>query len=174
MRNWSRYLATAALLTFHASTQATSALGEINIQMAGNIVDFTCVAEGNDSDKTVTLGTWPTKQLSTTGSRTQPMLFTLKLTGCPPGSASITFSGKGDASNNDLLALNDASTASNVAVEIRDGDKARLALQQASQPVAVDASGNAELSFYANYIATADNPQPGRADADATFMINYN
>ncbi len=22
--------------------------------------------------------------------------------------------------------------------------------------------------------ATADNPQPGKADADATFMINYN
>lgn len=52
--------------------------------------------------------------------------------------------------------------------------KTRLALQQASQPVTVDAQGNATLSFYANYIATADNPQPGRADADATFMINYN
>lgn len=102
------------------------------------------------------------------------MPFTLKLTGCPPGAASITFSGKADGSNNGLLALNDASTASNVAVEIRDADKTRLALQQASQPVAVDAQGNATLSFYANYIATADNPQPGRADADATFMINYN
>lgn len=73
-----------------------------------------------------------------------------------------------------MLALNDASTANNVAVEIRDADKTRLALQQASQPVAVDAQGNAVLSFYANYIATADNPRPGRADADATFMINYN
>jgi len=73
-----------------------------------------------------------------------------------------------------LLALNDGSTADKVAVEIRDADKTRLDLQQASQPVTVDAEGNAELSFYANYIATADNPQPGRADADATFMINYN
>lgn len=73
-----------------------------------------------------------------------------------------------------MLALNDASTASRVAVEIRDADKSRLDLQQASQPVTVDAQGNATLSFYANYIATADNPQPGKADADATFMINYN
>ncbi|MFX4312841.1 fimbrial protein, partial [Enterobacter sp. 63] len=96
------------------------------------------------------------------------------LTGCPPGAASITFSGKEDGSDSGLLALNDSSQASNVAVEIRDRDKTRLALQQASQTVAVDAQGNAELSFYANYIATADNPQPGRADADATFMINYN
>ncbi|WP_409339867.1 fimbria assembly protein [Lelliottia wanjuensis] len=153
---------------------ADTPLGEINIELYGNIVDFTCVAEGSDSDKSVTLGTWPTKQLSTTGSRTQAMPFTLKLTGCPPGAASITFSGKTDPQDPELLALNDASQASNVAVEIRDRDKTRLPLQQASQDVVVDAQGNAVLDFYANYIATANNPQPGRADADATFMINYN
>ena len=153
---------------------AANALGEINIELYGNIVDFTCVAEGSDSDKSVTLGTWPTKQLSTTGSRTQAMPFTLKLTGCPPGAASVTFSGKTDTHDPELLALNDASQASNVAVEIRDRDKTRLPLQQASQDVVVDAQGNAVLDFYANYIATANNPQPGRADADATFMINYN
>jgi len=173
MRNGFRFFA-ATLWMLHASAQAVTALGEINIEMYGNIVDFTCVAEGSDSDKIVKLGTWPTKQLRTAGSRTQPMPFTLKLTGCPPGSASITFSGKVNGSDSGLLALNDGSTANNVAVEILDGDKTRLALQQASQPVTVDAQGNAELSFYANYIATADNPQPGRADADATFMINYN
>ena len=174
MNIWSRSLAALVLLVLNTHAQAVTALGEINIELYGNIVDFTCVAEGSDSNKTVTLGTWPTKQLSTAGSRTQPAPFTLKLTGCPPGSASITFSGKAEGSDNSLLALNDASAARNVAVEIRDRDKTRLALQQASQAVAVDAGGNAELSFYANYIATADNPQPGRADADATFMINYN
>ena len=174
MNIWSRSLAALVLLVLNTHAQAVTALGEINIELYGNIVDFTCVAEGSDSDKTVTLGTWPTKQLSTAGSRTQPVPFTLKLTGCPPGSASITFSGKAEGSDNSLLALNDASAARNVAVEIRDRDKTRLALQQASQAVAVDAGGNAELSFYANYIATADNPQPGSADADATFMINYN
>lgn len=174
MNIWSRSLAALVLLVLNTHVQAVTALGEINIELYGNIVDFTCVAEGSDSDKTVTLGTWPTKQLSTAGSRTQPVPFTLKLTGCPPGSASITFSGKAEGSDNSLLALNDASAARNVAVEIRDRDKTRLALQQASQVVVVDAGGNAELSFYANYIATADNPQPGRADADATFMINYN
>ncbi|QLA67436.1 fimbria assembly protein [Enterobacter pasteurii] len=173
MRNGMRYIS-LALLTLCAQAQAETALGEINIQLYGNIVDFTCVAEGDDSNKTVTLGTWPTKQLSTTGSRTQPVPFTLKLTGCPPGAASVTFTGKVDGRDSSLLALNDASAASNVAVEIRDRDKTRLAMQKASQPVAIDAQGNAELSFYANYIATADNPLPGRADADATFMINYN
>jgi minor fimbrial subunit len=129
MRNGIRFL-TVALFALCTQAQADTALGEINIRLYGNIVDFTCVAEGSDSDKTVPLGTWPTKQLSTTGSRTQPMPFTLKLTGCPPGAASITFSGKADGSNNGLLALNDASTASRVAVEIRDADKTRLALSR--------------------------------------------
>lgn len=169
-------LLAAAVVAFMPvrGVQAASPLGEINIELYGNIVDFTCVAEGSDSDKSVTLGTWPTKQLSTTGSRTQAMPFTLKLTGCPPGAASVTFSGKTDTQDPELLALNDASQASNVAVEIRDRDKTCLPLQQASQDVEVDAQGNAVLNFYANYIATANNPQPGRADADATFMINYN
>ncbi|MFR3706837.1 MAG: fimbria assembly protein [Enterobacter hormaechei] len=172
MRNGMRYLA-VALFALCSPAHAETALGEINIQLYGNIVDFTCVAEGDDSNKTVTLGTWPTKQLRTTGSRTQPVPFTLKLTGCPPGAASVTFTGKMDGHDNSLLALNDASAASNVAVEILDRDKTRLALQQPARRWRW-MQGNAELSFYANYIATADNPQPGRADADATFMINYN
>lgn len=84
MRKGIRYLA-VALFALCSPAHAETALGEINIQLYGNIVDFTCVAEGDDSNKTVTLGTWPTKQLRTTGSRTQPVPFTLKLTGCPPG-----------------------------------------------------------------------------------------
>ena len=124
MRNGIRFI-TVALFALCTQAQAETALGEINIQLYGNIVDFTCVAEGNDSDKTVTLGTWPTKQLSTTGSRTQPMPFTLKLTGCPPGAASITFSGKADGSNNGLLALNDASTASRVWISSRPASRSR-------------------------------------------------
>lgn len=173
MRNGIRYLAVAlfALCSPAHAGKIHDIAVELNVNFPKRRL---CVAEGDDSNKTVTLGTWPTKQLRTTGSRTQPVPFTLKLTGCPPGAASVTFTGKMDGHDNSLLALNDASAASNVAVEILDRDKTRLALQQASQTVAVDAQGNAELSFYANYIATADNPQPGRADADATFMINYN
>jgi len=152
---------------------AATPLGEINIELYGNIVDFTCVAEGSDSNKSVTLGTWPTKQLSTTGSRTQAMPFTLKLTGCPPGAASITFTGKVDARDPQLLALNDASQASNVAVEIRDHDKTRLPLQQASQEMVLMRREMGCWGFMPITSRPANNPTPGRADADATFMINY-
>ncbi|RJT21490.1 fimbriae assembly protein [Buttiauxella izardii] len=153
--------------------QAGSSLGEVNIELRGNVVDFSCYVEIGDENKTVQLGRWPTKELRTVGSTTQSMPFTLKLNGCPPGAASITFSGKQAAGNPGLLGLNDSSGATNVAIELRDKDKTPLPLEQASQDVAVDANGNAVLNFFANYIALADNPQAGQANADATFMINY-
>ncbi len=152
---------------------ADSPLGEINIELRANVVDYSCYVETGDDNKTVQLGTWPTKQLRTAGSTTQSIPFTLKLNGCPPGAASITFSGKKADGNSELLALNDASGATNVAVELRNKDKTRLPLDRASQEVAVNANGDATLTFFANFIALADNPQPGKADADATFMINY-
>lgn len=161
----------AASLASHA--QADTSLGAINIELRGNVVDFSCYVEMGDDNKTVQLGRWPTKQLRTAGSTTQSIPFTLKLNGCPQGAASITFSGKQATGNAGLLGLNNTSGATNVAVELRDKDKTRLPLEQASQDVPVDANGNAELTFFANYIALADNPQAGQADADATFMINY-
>ncbi|WP_097161676.1 fimbria assembly protein [Enterobacter sp. CC120223-11] len=166
-------LALAIGLVSHQALADTS-LGEINIELFGNVVDYSCVVEANDSDKVVELGRWPTKQLRNSGSTTSLVPFTLSLTGCPSGSASITFTGKPDDSDPGLLALNGSSAASRVAVELRDADRSRLPLQQASREVAVDDKGNATLQFYANYISTADDPQPGKADADATFLINYN
>jgi minor fimbrial subunit len=84
MRNGIRFL-TVALFALCTQAQADTALGEINIRLYGNIVDFTCVAKAATATRP---SRWarPTKQLSTTGSRTQPMPFTLKLTVCqaPP------------------------------------------------------------------------------------------
>ncbi len=84
-------LTMVSLLTFSLLCHASSSLGEINIELRGNVVDFTCAVIASDSNKSVELGTWPTKQLQTSGDTTQPVAFTLKLEGCPPGSASITF-----------------------------------------------------------------------------------
>jgi minor fimbrial subunit len=172
MRNGIRFI-TVALFALCTQAQAETALGEINIQLYGNIVDFTCVAEGRQrQNRHAGHLAHETAQHHREPHAAHAVY--AEADRLSAGAASITFSGKADGSNNGLLALNDASTASRVAVEIRDADKTRLDLQQASQPVTVDAQGNATLSFYANYIATADNPQPGKADADATFMINYN
>lgn len=171
MRSALRHLLVLTVL-LSPSALADTALGEINIELHGNVVDVSCYVVIADDNKTVNLGRWPTKQLPTAGSTTPLVPFTLRLAGCPPGSASITFSGVA-ASGTSLLALNDSAMAQKVAIELRDKDRTPLALEKASQAVAVDSDGNATLQFYANYIALVDNPSPGSAKADATFMINY-
>lgn len=50
MRNGIRFI-TVALFALCTQAQADTALGEINIRLYGNIVDFTCVAEGSDRDR---------------------------------------------------------------------------------------------------------------------------
>ncbi|HAK5457167.1 TPA: fimbria assembly protein [Salmonella enterica] len=169
---WRVFIAIGCVLLSPLS-QANSSLGEVNIELRGNVVDFTCAVVAGDSNKSVNLGTWPTKQLHAAGDATQPVSFSLKLEGCPLGSASITFSGT-PAPGTALLALADTAMAQKLAIEIRDGDQRRLPLEQASKAVDIDNNGNATLKFYANYIALADGVQPGLANADATFLINYN
>lgn len=153
---------------------ADTPLGEINIQLTGVISVRTCIAAPGDLEKTVNMGTWATKQIRNTGDTSQQIPFSLSLTGCPEsGKASITFSGTASASNDELLALNGSSSATNIALELRDSDRTRLPLTQASKEITTDVNGDATMVFYANYIAIANDPQPGVANADATFVINY-
>lgn len=63
---------------FSPLSQANSSLGEVNIELRGNVVDFTCAVVAGDSNKSVNLGTWPTKQLHAVGDATQPVSW------CPP------------------------------------------------------------------------------------------
>lgn len=166
-------LAMMLVAVFGTAQAATSPLGEINIRLTGIVVDYTCVVQTQDDNKRVPLGSWPTKQLKGEGRTTTQMPFTLRLTGCPPGSASLTFTGNSPTGHAELLALNSGSAARQVAVEIRDRDRKRLPLHQASQTVAIDTHGDATLTFYANYISLAAMPTAGSANADATFVINY-
>lgn len=50
-------LAMVCLLTFSSLCHAASSLGEINIELRGNVVDFTCAVIAGDSNKSVELGT---------------------------------------------------------------------------------------------------------------------
>lgn len=42
---------------FSPLSQANSSLGEVNIELRGNVVDFTCAVVAGDSNKSVNLGT---------------------------------------------------------------------------------------------------------------------
>ncbi|WLI78882.1 fimbria assembly protein [Kosakonia sp. H02] len=145
---------------------------EINIELRATVVNVGCTLLSDDSNKTVDLGRWPASQLRMAGSTTPAVPFSLRLKGCPPGSVSVTFSGK-SAGGTTYLALSDSAMAQDVAIQLRQGDRSPLALETASKAITVDGSGNTLLQFYANFIALADNPSPGIAKSDATFTINY-
>ena len=82
---------------------AADPLGTININLHGNVVDFSCTVNTADIDKTVDLGRWPTTQLLNAGDTTALVPFSLRLEGCPPGSVAILFTGT-PASDTNLLA----------------------------------------------------------------------
>ena len=149
-------------LLWSSSGWAVDPLGTININLHGNVVDFSCTVNTADKDKTVDLGRWPTTQLLNAGDTTALVPFSLRLEGCPP------------ASDTNLLALDDPAMAQTVAIELRNSDRSRLALGEASPTEEVDANGNVTLNFFANYRALASGVRPGVAKADAIFMINYN
>lgn len=160
-------------LLWSSSGWAADPLGTININLHGNVVDFSCTVNTADIDKTVDLGRWPTTQLLNAGDTTALVPFSLRLEGCPPGSVAILFTGT-PASDTNLLALDDPAMAQTVAIELRNSDRSRLALGAASPTEEVDANGNVTLNFFANYRALASGVRPGVAKADAIFMINYN
>ncbi|MFJ3358432.1 fimbrial protein [Serratia liquefaciens] len=147
-------------------------LSSINIRLSGNIVNLSCVVDPADVDKTVNLGDWATKQLRYPSGHSEPVAFNIRLTGCTASGVTLAFTGSGDKTDSTLLALNDESTASGVAIEIMDADHKRIALGSNSQRVAVDNNGDVTLQFSARYLAVA-SPVAGSADADSEFMLTY-
>ena len=160
-------------LLWSSSGWAADPLGTININLHGNVVDFSCTVNTANIDKTVDLGRWPTTQLLTAGDTTALVPFSLPLAGPPPRSPA-PFVTRTPAPAANLLALDDPAMAQTVAIELRNSDRSRLALGEASPTEEVDANGNVTLNFFANYRALASGVRPGVAKADAIFMINYN
>lgn len=145
------------------------------LELTGNLVMSSCGIFDSEKDKKVDMGVVRTKALQLAGSTTALVPITLNLSNCAGGVVNVSFTGAGDASNRELLALDVvANQSQNLAIEIRDTDKSRLALGKLSKPLLADADGNITAIFYANYIATADTVTAGSANASASFTIEYN
>lgn len=145
-----------------------------NIRFTANIVNWSCNISTTSQSISVDLGTWNTRALKNSGATTTPTYFSISLSHCNNTSLTTTFSGNPDSNDSNDLALDSASTATGVAIQLMESDKTALALNKASTAVPINGSGNATLGFYAAYVATAKKIQAGSANAEATFTINYN
>lgn len=143
--------------------------------LTGNLTMSSCGVLESEKDKKIDMGVVQTKAFQHAGSTSVLVPITLNLANCAGGVVNVSFSGAGDASNRDLLALDTiANQSKNLAIEIRDTDKSRLALGKTSKPLLADVDGNISAIFYANYISTADDVTAGSANATASFTIEYN
>lgn len=164
------------IILFMALSLAQADLRAINIRLSGTVVALGCTVEPGDVDKPVNLGEWATKQLKKNGSSTNPVAFSISLTGCTASGVTLAFTGTKDKTDNSLLALNNggSNAAQGVAVQIMDSQRNRISVGDNAPRGVVDANGNLTLNFYANYVATADSGvTAGVADADSIFTLTY-
>ncbi|WIL42759.1 fimbrial protein [Pantoea agglomerans] len=161
------------LMLFLNPSLDAATLGSVEISLHGNIVASSCTFSQDDDNQTIPLGDWPVKNFSNSsgGVRTQPVYFGISLTDCSASATELVFSGKQDSSSAELLALDSDSSAENVAIEILDAEKNRVALNTTVTNT-VDSSGNVAYTFYANYISTGV-VSAGSANGTLTFTINY-
>ncbi|MFW1852607.1 type 1 fimbrial major subunit FimA [Acinetobacter guillouiae] len=151
------------------------------VHFVGELVNAACAVSTDTADQTVDLGQHRTAKLAVAGEKSTAIPFNIKLVDCDASQVtngvSFAFNGQTVTSNNKLLAVSSGSNepaAQNVGIEIADG---------ASQILAVDGTGFSKetpiingtntFPFTARYVATGAST-PGKANADATFVINYN
>ncbi|AFJ46898.1 fimbrial protein [Shimwellia blattae] len=171
-----RGLLAAALLLGTSTTASGAELARINIRIGANLVANTCAVSNVSQNMTVNLGEWAAKQFLVTKT-SQPVRFIVQLENCGAAArgVAVTFKGATTTRDTSLLALNRASTASNVGIAILDKDLRRLTPGQPSPRYPINLplpAGGVPLVFYGQYVATGP-VTPGSANSEATFELNY-
>ncbi|WP_354686457.1 fimbrial protein [Cupriavidus necator] len=151
------------------------------INFKGLITPQTCTINGNgsgSSDFTVTLPTVSVGTLNQAGASAGRTPFKIALTNCTPESGTVhTFFEAGpttDAATGNLIL--DAGGASNVQIRLLNDNftyiKAGFADASQQFKTFSISGGNATLSYYAEYVATAA-ATPGEANSRVMYTIAY-
>lgn len=177
-------LLAAALVV--SSTPFAATVNGGTVHFVGELVNAACAVSTDTSDQIVKLGQHRTASLAKAGDASAAVPFNIQLVDCDSKlvttGVSFAFTGQTVSTagvvNNKLLAVNggggNAPGATNVGIEITD---------YASTVLAVDGTGFSKAQkindgtntfpFTARYVATGAST-PGTANADATFVVNYN
>lgn len=152
------------------------------VHFNGELVNAACAVSTDTADQIVELGQHRTASLATAGNKSPAVPFNIQLVDCDASQVttgvSFAFSGQTVNANNKLLAVNggggNAPAATNVGIEIADGTSKILAVDGSEYSTErTIMNGTNTFPFSARYVATGAST-PGKANADATFVINYN
>lgn len=167
----------AGLMLMAGAVQADTVSGG-NVHFEGELVNAACAVSTASADQTVTLGQYRTAAFSAAGDTSGSVPFDIVLNDCDPSifpTASVAFSGQAVA-NEPLLAVtsgDNSATASGVGIEILDTASQTVIPNGAPSTAQNLLAGTNTLHFSARYKATSDTVTPGQANADATFIMNY-
>lgn len=174
--------AVASLLAGAMTAQAaTTTVDGGTVHFTGQLINAACAVDVNSQDQTVDLGQYRTATFNAVGARSASVPFTIQLKDCDTtvsSRAAVAFTGQQDAANPTLLAVSSAATNGTTAngVGIQILDTASNILVPDGTAFSADQTlidGFNTLHFSAAYVATAASATAGRADADATFVVQY-
>lgn len=168
-----------ALVSSAANADVVSVNGG-TVHFKGELVNAACAVSSKSSDQTVKLGQYRTAEFTKVGDTSAQIPFTIVLNDCDTSvstMASVSFSGQTDATDPTLLAINsgdNSTTAKGVGIEILDSASKVLTPNGttfSTKQTLTD--GTNTLPFTARYKSTAATATAGQANADATFVMNY-
>ncbi|MFC0228370.1 type 1 fimbrial major subunit FimA [Serratia aquatilis] len=151
------------------------------VHFQGSLVNAACAVSTESADQIVTLGQYRTAAFTAVGDVSADIPFKIVLNDCDTAvstTASVAFSGTATAGNPDLLAIassTNSTTATGVGIEILDRTSVALTPDGTDFSAAQTLiDGTNTLPFVARYKATAAVTTAGQANADATFVMQYN
>ncbi len=174
----------ATLGFFIAAANADSTKTIVNggtVHFTGQFVNAACAVSTDTADQTINLGQYKTDSITATGQTTTNVPFDIKLVNCDTTVATvatIAFSGTASSDDSTLFAINSGGTNSRTAtgIGIQLLDSASTVLPPDGTTYSAShklIGGDNIIPFTVRYKSTAATVTAGQADANATFVIDY-
>jgi len=177
--NLTRKAVARLLIMVMAAVNAPLALASsdpVSVTITGKIIANTCTLDS--TSVIVPLGSIALRSLQGAGNTSAPRSFNLDLKECGDAAKSVNVTVKGiaDEQNDQALALTSEgdAAATGVAIYLLDKDKNLLPVNNgAVTTYRLAPSDINTLQFYAQYVATTDNPRAGEAKSSASIYLDY-
>jgi len=174
-------LVAAAAAGLASIAPAFASDGTINI--TGSVTATTCRINGANSPAniSVTLPNVSTTSLNADGRVAAPTPFAINLTQCAANTKATTYFEQGgnvDATSGYLKNAAVATPATNVQVQLLNGDNTPIALNgatgaQGSKQITTDATGAGTLNYIAQYVAKGGAAGAGAVSTSVVFTMQY-
>lgn len=152
------------------------------IHFKGDLVAAPCSVSTESSDLSVQLGEYTTHHFNASGIEGTKKPFQIKLEDCDTSTyttAAVQFQGRADSTNSDLLAVDSglsgdqAMTATNVGIKILDS-ASKTVKPNGDFSTPQKLTGEETILYFAAQYVSTGVATAGNANADATFIMQYN